>query len=205
MRHAFHAAPLAAFAVLVLCGSASAASAPGESGLLVPRTTARAREQLLACDSAEVMLMVETSHETRTLPNGTIQTSGSSEVLARGSNGPEWIRRFAGALLPEGREWKLRSVPVTNLDRPDGRVPWRVRVTGFARGEASSFWQVNLLDGWAGEGLGPYTVFDLLGSPDSLRAVLAAGMRADADGGRRLRKIVEPDATIMPLPEHLRR
>lgn len=76
----------------------------------------------------------------------------------------------------------------------------------YSKGELHSFWVVNLLDGWAGEGLGaPPVVFDLLGSPDSLRAVLATGMQASPDAAKRLRNLHEPDATIMPLPERMRR
>ncbi|MFN8587603.1 MAG: hypothetical protein U0704_07340 [Candidatus Eisenbacteria bacterium] len=184
---------------------AHAASVPGESVLPEPGATAVARARLLACDSAEVMLEVQTTYSSTVRPDGSIRSHGTSEFLARGSNDAAWVKRFADALLPEGRAWKLRAAPATNLDRSDGRDPWSVRVTGYVRGNAACFWHVNLLDGWAGEGLGPPVVFDLLGPADSLRAVLAAGMKPDPDGARRLRKIHEPDAAILPLPPHLQR
>lgn len=170
-----------------------------------PGPTASERAQLLACDSADVMLQVATSNDSHTSGDGTIHSTGTSEVLAYGRNGREWVRRFADALLPEGREWKARTAPAEALDREDGRDPWTVHIHAYANGKAQSFWVVNLLDGWAGRGLGPAIVFDLLGSPDTLRAVLASGMTAYPDAAKRLRKIREPDATIMPLPDRMRR
>ncbi|MBP8136978.1 MAG: hypothetical protein KAY61_02140 [Candidatus Eisenbacteria bacterium] len=172
---------------------------------VVPGPTASERAQLLACDSADVMLQVATSNDSHTSGDGTIHSTGTSEVLAYGRNGREWVRRFADALLPEGREWKARTAPAEALDREDGRDPWTVHIHAYANGKAQSFWVVNLLDGWAGRGLGPAIVFDLLGSPDTLRAVLASGMTAYPDAAKRLRKIREPDATIMPLPDRMRR
>lgn len=76
-----------------------------------PSPTASARSKMLECDSAVVMLLVETSNQVDTMPDGSIRGTGTSEVLALGSNGPEWMRRFADALLPEGREWKARMAP----------------------------------------------------------------------------------------------
>lgn len=171
-----------------------------------PSPTASARSKMLECDSAVVMLLVETSNQVDTMPDGSTRGTGTSDVLALGSNGPEWMRRFADALLPEGREWKARMAPAGGVERADGRDQWTVRVRAYSKGELHSFWVVNLLDGWAGEGLGrPPVVFDLLGSPDSLRAVLATGMQAYPDAAKRLRNLHEPDATIMPLPERMRR
>lgn len=165
--------------------------------------TATARSHLLGCDSAVVMLQVRTDHREIPMPDGSVRSSGSYEIVARGENGAGWVRRFTDALLPEGREWTARAAPHVEVDREDDRLPWTVHVTAYAHGKVQGFWCVNLLDGWAGEGLGtPQVVFDLLGPADSLRAVLAAGMQADFNGARRLRQIREPDAAIMPLPEH---
>lgn len=192
------------FAVLfvVFVGAVGVRATAGDAPVLRDwNSAAGARTQLLACDSAVVMLAVEKERDVVTLPDGTVRTTGSSEILARGSNGPAWIRRFADALLPEGREWKRRMRPVSSLDRADRGEAWSVSVTGYVEGKPASHWRVNLLEGWAGEGLGASVVFDFMNSPDSLRAALAAGMRADADASRRLRQIREPDAAIMPLPD----
>lgn len=196
------------FVVLMIAGCAALlAAGPASTATrhVDPGPTASARSKLLACDSAVVMLEVSTSRVAHTMLDGTIRTTGTAEVLAIGQNGASWVRRFTDALLPEGREWKARTAPAEELDRADGRDPWTVRVHAFANGKAQSFWVVNLLDGWAGEGLGPPVVFDLLGSVDSLRAVLTSGMQAYPDGAKRLRNLREPDATILPLPERMRR
>lgn len=192
---------------MIACCAAVLAAGPASTAppRVAPGPTASARSKLLACDSAVVVLEVNTSRNAHSMPDGTIRTTGSAEVLAIGRNGAAWVRRFTDALLPEGREWKARMAPAEDLDRADGRDPWTVRVHAFANGKARSFWVVNLLDGWAGQGLGPPVVFDLLGSPDSLRAVLASGMQAYPDAAKRLRNLHEPDATILPLPERVRR
>lgn len=158
-------------------------------------------EALLDCDSALVTLHVLTSSGARTLPNGTVSRWGSSQVLASGSNDAAWVRRFAAALSAEGGGGPLKRAPDPTLDRADGRDPWTVHVNAYAHGKVKSFWVVNLIDGWAGEGLDPTLVSDLVASPDSLRAVLAAGMQPAHDAARRLRQVREPDAAILPLPE----
>ena len=190
---------------LFVFAAALAAAGGARAVTVVPGPTASERAQLLACDSAVVMLQVATSNDSHTSGDGTIHSTGTSEVLAYGRNGREWVRRFADALLPEGREWKARTAPAEALDREDGRDPWTVHIHAYANGKAQSFWVVNLLDGWAGRGLGPAIVFDLLGSPDTLRAVLASGMTAYPDAAKRLRRLREPDATILPLPDRMRR
>ncbi len=195
---------LVSIAVLLFV-TASAGVGRARAAEMDAGSAAAARSRLLACDSADVMLEVLTSNGTRTMPNGTIHGTGTSEVLAFGQNGAAWVRRFTDALLPEGREWKARVAPAQELDRADGRDPWTVHIHAYSHGKARSFWVVNLLDGWAGQGLGPLAVFDFLGPPDSLRAVLASGMTAYPDGAKRLRNLREPDATIMPLPERMRR
>lgn len=201
MRHPIRLFSIALFGLCLVV-----APAVGGAGRVpAPRGAADARARLLACDSAVVMLEVLASSDSHTMSDGTVRSSSSSEVLAIGYDGAAWVRRFADALLPAGREWRSRMAPAVELDRADGRDPWTVRVQAYANGKLQSSWVVNLLDGWAGEGLGPPTVFDLLGSPDSLRAVLASGMRAYPDGASRLRKLHEPDATILPLPERMRR
>ena len=190
--------------VLVACAAAVAAHAQAPSLTLGAAEVARSR--LLGCDSAVVRLEVLTDHREITLPDGSVRASGSHEILAEGHNGAAWMRRFTDALLPAGREWTARVAPHEELDRWDDRVPWTVRVTAYAGGKLQGFWSVNLLDGWAGEGLGtPLVAFGLLAPVDSLRAVLADGMRPLPDAARRLRKIVEPDAAIVPLPERRRR
>ncbi len=195
---------VSSFAVsLVLTCAALAAAA--EFSPLAIRSAADARALLLACDSATVVLEVATSEHVDVAPDGTRRSTGSAEILAFGANGAPWVRRFADALLPEGWEWKARLSPEPVLDRADGRDPWIVRVSTFSNGEVKAFWRVNLLDGWAGLGLGTGTAFDIRARADSLRAVLASGMSASPDAGRRLRRIREPDATIQPLPERLRR
>lgn len=190
---------------LFVFAAALAAAGGARAVTVVPGPTASERAQLLACDSADVMLQVATSNDSHTSGDGTIHSTGTSEVLAYGRNGRAWVRRFADALLPEGREWKARTAPAEALDREDGRDPWTVHIHAYANGKAQSFWVVNLLDGWAGRGLGPAIVFDLLGSPDTLRAVLASGMTAYPDAAKRLRRLREPDATILPLPDRMRR
>lgn len=190
---------------LFVFAAALAAAGGARAVTVVPGPTASERAQLLACDSAVVMLQVLTSNDERPLGDGTMRARSTSEVLAYGRNGREWVRRFADALLPEGREWKARTAPAEALDREDGRDPWTVHIHAYANGKAQSFWVVNLLDGWAGRGLGPAIVFDLLGSPDTLRAVLASGMTAYPDAAKRLRRLREPDATILPLPDRMRR
>ncbi|MBI5169210.1 MAG: hypothetical protein HZA61_06955 [Candidatus Eisenbacteria bacterium] len=201
MRRLLRVVVLVASFVLVPAAPAVA----GERAPLEIRSAADARALLLACDSATVMLEVATSEDVHVAPDGTRHSLGSAEILAFGSNGAAWVRRFADALLPEGWQWKARMSPEPVLDRTDGRDPWVVRVSTFSHGEVRAFWRVNLLDGWAGMGLGTGTSFDISTRADSLRAVLASGMSAYPDAARRLRKLREPDATIQPLPERLRR